>query len=127
MKSKLVGLALICVSVSACQSVQTAMQYDQKVHQVATADDTYRVFEHPNRDRLMTTPSMGKVIGRGTVEGATLGIANLATPEQRHEAAARKHLDETGRSHCRITKGYLLVDPQYEFFFDCSGQPAKGA
>lgn len=113
-------IILVClVSVAGCQSVKTAMEYDPQVHQVQMEDDTYRVFEHPQRDRLMTTPSMGKIAGQGMAQGVTLGIAHIRTPEQRHEAAARRYLDDTGRAHCRISKGYLLVDPQYEFYFNC--------
>jgi len=87
---------------------------------VTMPDDTYRLYEHPNRDRIMTTPSLGSSFGQGAVRGATFGLANADTPEQRHEAAVRKHLDDTGRAHCKIVSGYLLVNPQYEFRLDCS-------
>lgn len=99
--------------------MNTALKYDFETHYVSMPDDTYRVFEHPNRDRIMTTPSLGKATGQGFVKGATLGMADVQTPEQLHEAAARKYLDETGRAECTITRGYLLMVPQYEFFFEC--------
>ena len=91
---------------------------------VKMPDDTYRLYEHPNRDRIMSTPSLGASFGQGVVRGATLGLGNADTPEQRHEAAVRQHLDNTGRAHCKITSGYLLVTPQYEFRIDCS-QPSQ--
>ena len=84
-------------------------------------DDTYRVFEHPKEDVVMTTSSLGTAAGAGWVRGATLGLAQPYTPEQRHEAAARKFLDDTGRANCKITRGYLLAQPQYEFFYECPG------
>ncbi|WP_180375634.1 hypothetical protein [Mesorhizobium sp. 8] len=46
-------------------------------------------------------------------------MANTATPEQRLEAAARKHLDDTGRGNCKILSGYELIKGQYEFNLDC--------
>ena len=113
----MVGLLVLC----GCASVNTALKYDFETHYVAMPDDTYRVFEHPNRDRVMTTPSLNKTVGQGMIKGATFGIADVQTPEQLHESAARKYLDETGRAECKIVRGYLLMVPQYEFFFECPG------
>lgn len=114
----------VALSLAGCSAVQTAMQYDGTATRVAMPDDTYRIFEHPNQDRIMTTPSLGKGIGFGLAKGLTLGVADIMTPEQLHGAAARKHLDATGRGHCVITRGYLIAQPQYEFYFNCesSGQ-----
>jgi len=97
------------------------MKYTPTVHHVRMDDDTYRIFEHPEGNKIMTTPSLGTAAGAGFVQGATLGLAQPLPHEQRHEAAARKHLDGTGRGHCRITSGYEIVRSQYEFTFDCSG------
>jgi len=97
-----------------------AMRYDARsLSHVRMDDDTYRVFEHPQRDRIMTTTSLGRAAGQGFVRGATLGIANVQTPEQRHEAAARRYLDMTSRAECTIKSGYELVQTQYEFMIDC--------
>lgn len=116
MRKAVIGLAGLLL-LSACQ---TALEYEPKMHHVKMPDDTYIIYEHPKRDRLMTAPSLARSFGEGFVGGATLGIVRPTTPEQRHEAAARKYLDTTGRTNCRITRGYLLIDPQYEFFFTCS-------
>lgn len=97
-----------------------ALKYNHTVHHVRMDDDTYRVFEHPDGNKLMTTPSLGKSAGAGFVQGATLGLAQTLPHEQRHEAAARKHLDNTGRETCRITSGYEIIKGQYEFTLDCS-------
>lgn len=97
-----------------------AMSYDAKsLAHVKMDDDTYRIFEHPKGDRLMTTPSIGTAAGQGFVQGATFGLADIQTPEQRHEAAARRYLDITGRSGCSIVSGYELVRTQYEFTISC--------
>ena len=83
------------------------------------ADDTYRVFEHRSEPTIVTTSSVGATIAASTARGATLGLVNPYSPEQLHQAAARQYLDQTGRPHCVITSGYLLMQPQYEFTFEC--------
>lgn len=100
--------------------LKDAMSYDSKsLSHVRMGDDIYRVFEHPNRDRIMTTTSLGRAAGQGFIRGATLGMANVQTPEQRHEAAARRYLDLTSRGACEIKSGYELIQTQYEFMIEC--------
>lgn len=110
-----------CLTFTGCAGVQQAFTYDINSKTfVQMPDDRYRIFEHPDGDKLMTTPSLGTAFAQGAAGGATLNLANFDTPEQKHEAAARKHLDDTGRSHCRIVSGYELVRTQYEFTFECA-------
>lgn len=121
---KLVTAIAISALVAGCGGrpggLQDAARYDaSSLTKVKMPDDTYRVFEHPAGDRIMTTTSVGKAAGQGFVSGATLGLANVETPEQGHEAAARRHLDLTGRAACSIRAGYELVRVQYEFLIDC--------
>ena len=96
-----------------------AMTYPGKVTRVKMDDDTYRVHQHPTDNTVMTTSSIGAAAASGFAKGLTLGTATPNAPEERHEAAARKYLDDTGRSNCKIVKGYLLVQPQYEFTYEC--------
>lgn len=116
MKMPLLVTALV---LTGCASVNTAMQYEPTVFRVAMPDGNYRIFEHPERDRVMTTPSLDRAASQGVVQGASFGLVNIQTPEQLHEAAAREHLNRTGRENCQIVRGYLLAPPQYEFFFEC--------
>ena len=101
-----------------------AMEYSWDVHPVTVEGATFRVLEHPANDktggRIMTTPSLGKAAEAGAVQGATLGLADSAPPIERHRAAARLRLDETGRAGCRIVDGYELIKVQYEFVYACS-------
>lgn len=122
MKAKVLGAVAVCLLASGCMTSATYSRitsYPPKVHHVKMADDTYRVFEHKTDKTLMTTTSIGSAVAVGAVKGATLGLAETYTPEQRHEAAAQEYLNQTGRSNCRITKGYLLAQPQYEFHYSC--------
>nr|WP_321482852.1 hypothetical protein [uncultured Cohaesibacter sp.] len=106
-----------------CTGMSRAMTYTQKTHHVNMGDISYRVFEHPKEDVIMTTPPIGGAMTSGFFKGLTLGLANITPPEKIHEAAARKYLDENGRAHCRIVSGYLVMEPQYEFKYDCSTPP----
>jgi hypothetical protein len=108
---------------SGCAGLDKALQYETTTYYVQMPDDRYRIFEHPQRDRIMTTPSIGTAVAVGAASGLTLGIAEIDPPELRHEKAARAYLDQTNRGHCRIVSGYLVVRPQYEFRFDCTGAP----
>jgi hypothetical protein len=107
------------VMLAGCAGVDKALEYDDTVHKVSMADDTYRVFEHPNKDRIMVTPSLETGLGAGFVQGATLGLVDAMTPEQKMEAAARKHLNDTGRSSCTLGNGYEILKGQYEFRITC--------
>lgn len=98
--------------------------YNQRATIVKMPDETYRLYDHPTDNTLIVSPSIGRAIGIGIAQGATLGMADAMTPEQKMEAAARQHLANTGRSNCTITSGYLLVKPLYEFSFTCQQQPA---
>jgi len=98
------------------------MEYRVTAIKVAMPDDTYRIFEHPSEKSIMTTPSLGTAFGAGVAQGATLGLAQVAPAEQRHQAAAEQYLADTGRADCKITSGYLLAQPQYEFTFECPAE-----
>lgn len=110
----LVGsVAVAAISVTGCAGVNDAMKYNPAVHRVQMADDSYRVFEHPDGNKLMVAPSAGASIKMG----ASFGMASL--PKQAMEAAARKHLNGTARGHCPITSSRVILKPQYEFTFKC--------
>lgn len=116
-------LSLAILSLSSCVSSETAnrdLSYGTGVVKVVMPDDTYRVYQHPTDNSLKVTPSLARVAGIGAAQGFTLGLADEMTPEARLEAAARKFLDDTGRSHCAITRGYLLHKPVFEFWYECA-------
>jgi hypothetical protein len=100
-------------------SMSRVNSYAMPVHHVKMDDDAYRVYDHKTDKSLMVSPSLGKVMSIGAAEGATLGLADTMTPEKLLEAAAQKRLDETGRGNCKITKGYMLQKPLYEFWYEC--------
>ncbi|MDW9544268.1 hypothetical protein GOA55_18995 [Sinorhizobium meliloti] len=122
MKFKIFAAAAIAATFSSCATTESMSRmntYKFPVHHVKMTDDTYRVYEHKTDNSLMVAPSLGTTMAIGAAQGATLGLADTMTPEKRLEAAAQQHLVNTGRGGCRITKGYLLQKPLYEFFFEC--------
>jgi len=132
MKTQTIAALVLCGLLAGCGGrpggLKDAMAYDSKsLTHVQMKDDNYRIFEHPSGDRIMTTTSLGKAAGQGFVKGLTYGLADIQTPEQLHEAAARRYLDLTGRAACPIQSGYELVRTQYEFKFSCPEGTVKTA
>ncbi|WP_210267323.1 hypothetical protein [Sinorhizobium psoraleae] len=116
------------MSVSSCATTESLSRmntYKFPVHHVKMADDTYRVYEHKTDNSLMVAPSLGTTMAIGAAQGATLGLADTMTPEKRLEAAAQQHLANTGRGGCKITRGYLLQKPLFEFWFECPALEPK--
>ncbi|WP_354316628.1 hypothetical protein [Sinorhizobium fredii] len=119
------GIAATLSSCATTESLSRMNSYKFPVHQVKMADDTYRVYEHKSDNSLMVAPSLGTSMAIGAAQGATLGLADTMTPEKKLEAAAQQHLANTGRADCKITKGYLLQKPLYEFGFECPSVAPK--
>jgi len=87
--------------------------------------DTYRVFDKPSQNKLMITPSLDRAAGAGFVSGLTFGAVsaqdNLGRKPE-FEQVTLAYLTSTGRS-CRIVDGYIVIQGQWEFKYDCSVQP----
>jgi hypothetical protein len=92
---------------------------DVPITQFKYRDDTYRVFDKPHENRLMITPSIGAAAGAGAVKGLTLGLSGPMTVESEFREVAQAYLDHNGR-HCLISKGSLVVQPQWEFRYKCN-------
>lgn len=85
-------------------------------------EDTYRIFDKPDKNKLMITPSLGAAAGIGMARGATFGGVNPEAPKPVYERAALAYLTSTGRK-CRALDTYMLVTPQWEVKYDCSIPP----
>ncbi len=114
-------LLAAAMTLAACsETTKQQFEYIDRVHNVQMADDTYRIREHPNGDRLMVTPSLGKIAGTGLAQGATLGLVGALSPAQAREAAAQKYMNDTGRSNCRVVSSNELMRPHYQVIFNCA-------
>ncbi|MGB2355680.1 MAG: hypothetical protein ACPH69_05845 [Planktomarina sp.] len=73
----------------------------------------FRIFDRPNENRLMITPSIGSAM----LEGATFGAG--ATAEISYQQAAQAYLNSTGRD-CEVGDMKVVLQTQWETFYTCS-------
>lgn len=117
------GLLLLALSLGGCAGMGYAMEHYTGIDPVPVAvegDDIYRVFDKTDAGRMMVTSSLGNAFAQGAGRGMFLGAVDTTPPKPLFERAALQYLQGTERGHCRITDGYLIVTPQYEFKYDCS-------
>lgn len=117
--------AALCLS--ACGGMGTAISEYGGVTPVSFshAGSTWRVYDKPETGRLMITPTIGDSMASGFIGGATLGVAgdpitgrSAGIPQDKFSDAAVAWVTRHGSS-CKLTKGHLLIMPQWEFFYSC--------
>lgn len=124
-----VSMVVLAATLAGCTStggMGRMNSYKFPVHKVEVDGEAYRVYDHKTDSSLMVSPGLGKIVAVGATQGATLGMVNTMTPEQKLQAAAQKHLNDSGRSSCKITRGGLLQQPMYEFWFECPAAATGG-
>lgn len=109
------------VLATGCTGVNYAMENysDVDVQQIKHEDKEWRIFDKPEEGRLMITPAFGDTMGAGMASGITFGLAT--SPYIRgatFRPAAQAYLAQT-HGRCTITGGDLVIEPQYEFFYQC--------
>lgn len=93
-------------------------QYGSASETVSTQYGSFRVSEHPDGDALGVSSTA--YAGHAFARGLTFGIANTAPSEGAHMDAAQAYIDRHPQLRkCRITNGYLLTQPIYEFRLEC--------
>lgn len=116
-------LVAVSLTLAGCSGVSYVLENykDIEVKEVLVeGDDTYRVFDKPAAGKMMVTSSLSAAAGQGAIKGLTLYAVDAAPPKPRFQKAAETYLVNTGREGCRILDGYLLINPQWEFVYDCS-------
>lgn len=115
-----IGLMLIAgATLAGCAGFDAALEYTgTPVMSYMNMADTWRIFDKPAEGRLMITPSLGRAAGNGAVSGLTLGIADTDIPKPEYQNAVEGWLISTGRM-CKVTDGYKLIRPQWEFKYAC--------
>lgn len=118
------GIALLLAGCSGMSyAISTYSKIDVKT--VKMADDEYRIFDRPDLGKMMVTSSIGAAMGQGVGKGLLLMTVDTTPPKPMFQAAARQWLDETGRTNCKITDGYLIISPQFEFTYECPSTSGK--
>lgn len=114
MKIKIIAIVSL-LSLTACSGMSYALDNYSGVDVQKTSymGQEFRVFDKPEEQRLMITPSVGRAI----TQGATFGAA--ATAEMTYQMAAQSFLDLSGRD-CTVGDMKLVVQPQFETFYSCN-------
>jgi hypothetical protein len=122
MLTRLAAAGLVALSLSGCAGVKYAVDeyHGIPVQEVVMPDDTYRVFDRPEQNKLMITSSVGSAAAQGFGSGLFLGMVDNTPPKPLFDAAALKFLEQSGRPGCRIIDSYIVVKPQFEVKYDCT-------
>lgn len=110
------------LSVSACSGAGYAIENyaGVDVTRIEANGKIWRIFDKPNEKRLMITPSLGRAASVGAVQGATLGMSDGGKSSMNEfETVADAYIKSRNPS-CEVTRGALVINPQYEFFYECS-------
>lgn len=111
----LLALALL---LTGCAGLDAARQYrGTELQSFVNMEDTWRVFDRPAEGRLMITPSLGTITVDALTSGP-FGIFHPEIPKSIYQQAVEGWLVQTGRS-CKVTDGYKLIKPQWEFRYSC--------
>lgn len=108
-------------TLSACSGAGYAIENYSgvDVQRIQVNGESWRIFDKPNENRLMITPSLGRAASVGAVQGATFGISDGGKDTMAEFEAAADAYVQSRKSKCRVTKGALVINPQYEFFYEC--------
>lgn len=113
------GAAILLLA--GCGGMSYAIEHYSGIKPVSfnTAGKTYRVYDKPNENRLMITPSLADAAAAGAIQGATFGLSgNPLGPQGEFRMASQAFLNARS-GNCQVLDGSLVVHPQYEFFYAC--------
>ena len=112
-------LHVSAVLLTGCSGMTEDVTSIANVQHVALDGLAYRIMENRDKHTITTTPPLGASLKGGLINGLALGMANVLPKKETHAKAARKYLDETGRTACSIERGFLVVEPRYRFVYHC--------
>lgn len=113
-------ILIAVLGLGGCAGVSDAMTYSGiPVTRFQYAEDNWRIFDDPAKNRMMTTPSVGKASAAGAANGLTLGLAQAIPEGLQHKEMVVAYMASTGRGACTITKERKVIYGQYEFEYEC--------
>ena len=84
---------------------------------VETASDSYRVYDKPKHGKILVQRNPAGAVAQSFVGGLLLNPTIAAAPNLL-STGGQQYLRQTGRT-CQIRDGYLVVEPSWEFAYDC--------
>jgi hypothetical protein len=114
------AIAVVTVMLSGCAGVNYVAENYGTMQPtiVETANNSYRVYDKPERGKVLVQRNPTGAVAQSFVGGRLLDRTIAADPKPYYQRAAEQHLRQTGRS-CQIRDGYLVVEPSWEFAYDC--------
>lgn len=83
------------------------------------------VYDLPAEGRIMVSPTYGDAMGMGMAGAAIRDPESMIPPETFYDGIARQHFADTGRPHCKTTRGMKASRAQYEFHYECPAPVAQ--
>jgi hypothetical protein len=115
------AIGLCAIAAGGCAGLNHAMEYsDVDVVAFESDGETWRIFDKPNENRLMLTPSIGRALREGVAEGATFGLADPGAPKRQLQGVVESWLAAKHTGKCEVVDGAMIIDPQWEFKYRCS-------
>ena len=118
---KALTILVAATTLSGCAGINYAVDNYSGITPVdfVSRGEEYRIFDKPNEQRMMVTPSLARAAGVGFVRGLTFGIADNEIPKPFFENAASDFLANSGRK-CDVKDGFKIIEPQWEFRYSCA-------
>ncbi|MCC2612642.1 hypothetical protein [Neorhizobium petrolearium] len=116
-------LLVAVIFLAGCASkelIAKSAEYGSAHEIVKTQYGEFRVYEHPTGKRLAVSSTLAGAMGQGIAKGLTFGAGNVLPSEGAYQEAAEQYLAKhKALSSCKITNGYLLQEPIFEFTIRC--------
>lgn len=116
-------LFLVLAGCASAEVMKKSEEYGIAFELIQTDYGEFRVYEHPTKKSLAVSSTLGAAFGQGIAKGLTFGAGNILPSEGAYRQAAEAYLAKhRALASCKITDGYLLQEPIFEFIFECSNQ-----
>lgn len=89
---------------------------------VSTKVDQWWIFDKPNEGKILVQRNPGSAAAQGFTGGLFGNPAAAAAPKPYYQEAAEAFFAQ-GDRRCRIKDGYLVMEPSWEFTYECDPAP----
>lgn len=120
MRAPLLIPMFILAGCASKELIAKSSEYGSAHETVRTQYGEFMVYEHPTGKRLAVSSTLAGAVGQGIAKGLSFGAGSIRPSEGAFQEAAEQYLAKhKALAACKITNGYLLQDPIFEFTIDC--------